>query len=612
MKINVQTQKSTASEIKSILTRTFVIIVIIVVCLILGILLFEPFDNAWTAYRQNITLENGDFTTRTALEEGLSVTYKMPDIRYDNYLKITLSGNDVFKISFLNDDDSDYMIINTTGCEDTMFLYYIPDNIVEDGYSNIQVTPISGDGDYWVEDISTCLSPDPEDYPDCCVIDYEIKKLEITISDEDMQKIEEKREEALNFGILISDDSDYVDAVVSADGKTDKAEIRLKGDWTDHLAGDKWSFRIKLEEDCFWGMSKFSIQPPETRNGIGEYLIQEMYREQGGVALRYEFVDVVINGEYKGVYAVEEFFDKRVIENSLKREGPIICLNEDFVWETWSYCLSGSHHPFSIANVKVFSENKTLESEVLSGYAAYGVDCLNRFIAGDADASDVFDLELYAKYLAVLDIFESQHGNTWHNMRYYVNPVTAKLEPIPFDELTFSASDGVSKKSDPIISKLFENEEFVRLYVQSIEELLEDYDQFIDGKAADISRITYILSRDGIAVDDFSVDLDEYHQYIEDSFYQNTTSFEGTINEDGEIVITKQDVGFFNIDISEITYDGVPLDVAVSNYSDITIDSAALGLNREVSNEDLAKIEVTYETLYDGCQHTKSLICNNG
>ncbi len=96
------------------------------------------------------------------------------------------------------------------------------------------------------------------------------------------------------------------------------------GIWVDHLTTDKWSFRIKVNGGCVWGMQEFNIQRPESRYGIGEYLIHTMYNEAGGVSLYYDFVDVVINGEYMGVYAVEESFDKTVPEGAQRREGPIL------------------------------------------------------------------------------------------------------------------------------------------------------------------------------------------------------------------------------------------------------------------------------------------------
>ena len=112
--------------------------------------------------------------------------------------------------------------------------------------------------------------------------------MEIEIGEDDYRKIEQKRNEAIKIGILLSEDSDNVEASIKAQGEKYKADLRLKGDWTDHLIGDQWSFRIDLKGDyCIYGLQKFSIQPPQTRNYVWEHLVYEMYREQGGVALRY-------------------------------------------------------------------------------------------------------------------------------------------------------------------------------------------------------------------------------------------------------------------------------------------------------------------------------------
>ena len=64
--------------------------------------------------------------------------------------------------------------------------------------------------------------------------------------------------------------------IIEINGKKYKADIRLKGDWIDHLTGDKWSFRIKLKGDkTIQGMKKFSIHHPITRGFINEWIYQK-------------------------------------------------------------------------------------------------------------------------------------------------------------------------------------------------------------------------------------------------------------------------------------------------------------------------------------------------
>ena len=73
--------------------------------------------------------------------------------------------------------------------------------------------------------------------------------IQLTFSEKAFKKIKKKRLKALSAGILETSDSDYVPVTVSFNGEDFRAEARLKGDWTDHLKGEKWSFRIKLKND---------------------------------------------------------------------------------------------------------------------------------------------------------------------------------------------------------------------------------------------------------------------------------------------------------------------------------------------------------------------------
>ena len=87
------------------------------------------------------------------------------------------------------------------------------------------------------------------------------EKIFIDINFEDFQKLEYKRQEALDAGFLLSSPEDYVPATIKHRDKEVKVKLRLKGDLVDHLDGDKWSFRIKVKgENTLFGMKTFSIQ----------------------------------------------------------------------------------------------------------------------------------------------------------------------------------------------------------------------------------------------------------------------------------------------------------------------------------------------------------------
>ena len=92
-----------------------------------------------------------------------------------------------------------------------------------------------------------------------------------------------KRNEALRVGILISSDDDFVPASIHVlGGDPLDAEMRLKGDWTDHLQDDQWSFRIKIKNNgAVFGAKEFNIQMPETRNYLWEWAFHQNLINEG-------------------------------------------------------------------------------------------------------------------------------------------------------------------------------------------------------------------------------------------------------------------------------------------------------------------------------------------
>ncbi len=160
------------------------------------------------------------------------------------------------------------------------------------------------------------------------------KKIFIDINFENYQKINYKREQALEIGVLVSSEEDYVPATIRYKNKEVNVRLRLKGDLLDHLKGDKWSFRIKVRgDDTLFGMKTFSIQGPRTRNYLDEFVYHKALKKEGVMFLRYDFIEVIINGKNKGIYAIEEHFEKQLIENNERREGIILKFNEDMRWE---------------------------------------------------------------------------------------------------------------------------------------------------------------------------------------------------------------------------------------------------------------------------------------
>lgn len=278
----------------------------------------------------------------------------------------------------------------------------------------------------------------------------------IYIEDKEYETLKNKREEALDKGILITEDDSWVNAVMYGEGKMMRAEIRLKGDWLDHLRGEKWSFRIKLKDDSWRGMRVFSIQHPHVRGFLNEWLLHKICKEVDVLTTRYGFVPVYLNGNPIGLYAYEEHFQKELIEFSKRREGTIIKYSETDFWD-FMYKKVPNKFAYVTSVIDAFGIENILLDSVKYKQFIIAANLLDSYRNMGAKASDIFDVKKMAKFIALISSYNTFHAKEWHNVRYYYNPVLCRLEPIAFD--MFSGINAYSS-SNPLTPMLKEESLF--------------------------------------------------------------------------------------------------------------------------------------------------------
>ncbi|MCK5823647.1 MAG: hypothetical protein KAG95_06560, partial [Bacteroidales bacterium] len=315
---------------------------------------------------------------------------------------------------------------DTVGWHKFSIDFFIPPHNTEDKMKIYLWNPDSVPA--YFDDLKVDKIP-PKQYPE-----YNQKALRIYIDEKEMAILKDKRKIAFEKNILETDDNSYVNAIVFWYGDDMKAKIRLKGDWLDHLRGDKWSFRIKLKKNATWkGMKTFSIQTPEARYFIDEWLAHKIFEKEDVLTTRYDFVPVYINNKNMGLYAYEEHFEKQLVENKNRGEGPIIKFSENQLWASRVSKQENNFPLFDASKITAFKSNKILcDSNLLKNF----IDAQNlvyEYKYATNHASNIFDTDKLAKYFALADLTRAYHGFIWHNQRFYYNPVLSKLEFIPFD-----------------------------------------------------------------------------------------------------------------------------------------------------------------------------------
>lgn len=275
-------------------------------------------------------------------------------------------------------------------------------------------------------------------YSDCKpTLDSIPHTFQLIIPDSSKAIIQECRDNAIAANILRDEFKIKVPASLIYRGDTLRVKIRLKGDYSDHWKGSKWSYRVYVLDDKYvFGMKKFSIQSPETRGMLAEWYFHSLLKAEGLVALRNKYVSLKENGEDKGIYLVEESFDKYLIENNERRESPILKFDESIWIDNSKVNSNGSYSQediFIMAKVDMFKSKSILKDSLLNSHYNNARVLLADLKSGNSKLAKVVDIDKAAQLFAIADLTGGHHALRWKNVRFYYNPLIGKLELIAFD-----------------------------------------------------------------------------------------------------------------------------------------------------------------------------------
>lgn len=316
-------------------------------------------------------------------------------------------------------------------------------------------------------------------------------QISLDIKHNDFQKLAYYREQSIKQGQIVAEAKEgTVKAVVKYDGKAYDAKVRLIGQNLDHVEDpSKWSLKVALKgSHTLMGMKKMSLVNPFARgssdaNPVHEWLCHQLSANEKLIHLRYSFVDVNINGKEVGIYALEENFNKRLIENNKEREGLIFKPGLDGI------DIYGEEYMQSIP--KFNQQLDLLES------------LWEAFLNKEVKASELFDLEKMASYYAIADLVNGQHTHWLGNTQYFFNPISRLIEPIGREwEAPYHARASLYL-FDPLYDAeyhqlLFDDEDFVSAYMSKLEELCqkEYLDTFLASIADELDKNVAVLHKD--------------------------------------------------------------------------------------------------------------------
>jgi len=463
---------------------------------------------------------SGKYSVKIGKKKPYGLTYEMRHLTEGNRFKASVWRYDLSgkaglvvagdKTHILYQAEAKAIEKDKEGWELLEIEFYVKPNL---DYIKIYAWSIGSDS-AWFDDIRIEKLP-PKKYPA-----YTNRpKMYLYFDTKDWAVFERSRQRAFENGILEQSDDDWANGIISDEKQVLPIKARLKGDWLDHLEGVKWSYRVKMRKSkSLNGLRVFSLQNPLTRSNLMEYVAHSLFNDNDVLTTRYGFTPLYVNGESRGVYAVEEHFAKQMIEYNQRREGPILRFNEEAFWGVQKYFKVEKKWYllpyFQTAIAEAFQTNKTLASPVLSTEFSIAQRLLYQYKTHQKPLNQIFDVEKLAKYWALVDLTKARHGMAWHNQRFYYNPVLCLLEPIAFDAYTGGMEGFTEKKSiygnlwfpknaevleiDNLLFKIFQDTEFQELYVQNLKKISkEEYlNDFFKREEQSISKYEDLLQEE--------------------------------------------------------------------------------------------------------------------
>ncbi|MCB2082126.1 MAG: DUF4956 domain-containing protein, partial [Rickettsiales bacterium] len=263
-----------------------------------------------------------------------------------------------------------------------------------------------------------------------------LPEIHISIKFKHLEKLYQLRENVLQRGNATEAEKETVPAKIYFKGEEYPADIRLKGSGLDHYQTEKWSFRVQLgKKAAIMGMQEFSLQAPATRGYQTVPIFNDYLREQGFMATRFAFVDMVVNGENIGIMAMEEHFSKELPEAHQRRETAILRFSENavqFMRAQVGYDM-GDH--WQALPIRAYKPGRIEKDPALADYYIMAAGLLRGLTTGELQPSQVFDPERTGKLLAILDVWAAWHSLYSGDLRFYMNPVNGTLEMMPYDTM---------------------------------------------------------------------------------------------------------------------------------------------------------------------------------
>ena len=307
--------------------------------------------------------------------------------------------------------------------------------------------------------------------------DYE--KIKIEIPFKNYLKLMNDRSNALQTSTNqhFLSEKKKVKGLITYKNKKIPVKIRLKGDRADHwLSKKRLSLYVEIVGNySLFGFKNFSITNHLSRQFPENVLIAKSLGRSNLLNYKFQTIKVDFNEQNWGLMLLQEEISPYYFESRKIKETPIARFtNEEdrrLLSKLTTYKIDQkevyNHTKLqSIFEIDVKKKSKYLQNQntknIISFFKTFHLDNLKLNKINSKSLINHFNLDKFAALLSYSITFKDLHNTFFTNVRFYFNPYTNKVEPIPNDYMI----DYFDTTNNEIFLKDLEN--FLRNYTNKI------------------------------------------------------------------------------------------------------------------------------------------------
>ncbi|MBI9018979.1 MAG: CotH kinase family protein [Phycisphaerae bacterium] len=235
-----------------------------------------------------------------------------------------------------------------------------------------------------------------------------------------------------NLDPSIKSYNQYKSAIFRHGGLRFPVEVRYRGDNPNHREGHQKSWRIKFKKhDRFNDGRLLNLINPKSPTALTGMFTCRLAYDLELIAPQVQFVHEIVNRKYQGVSLCTEQIDKFFLINHRLAEGNIYYGESKVVYPGYDG-LRMLEDPLAWQRQEIMVDTDLSPHE----------DPIGRFVKALAikdneqfmrEFEQIFDMDYWYNIYALSAICGYFHRDTFHNHKYYYNPVSGKLMTIVWD-----------------------------------------------------------------------------------------------------------------------------------------------------------------------------------